>query len=61
MEELSLDMDDAELEEKLDAMIKADIISHGQSLFDYGVASTIFSTRCSETNYSVISVILLRH
>ena len=36
-------MDDAELEEKLDALIKADIISHGQTFFDYrGVRDNIF-------------------
>jgi len=43
LEKLSLDMDDSELEEKLDALIKADIISHGQTFFDYrGVGDNIF-------------------
>ena len=43
LEKLSLDMDDSELEEKLDALIKADIISQGQTNFDYrGVRDNIF-------------------
>jgi len=43
LEKLSLDIDDSELEGKLDALIKADIISHGQTFFDYrGVRDNIF-------------------
>ncbi len=43
LEKLPLDMDDAELEKKLKALVKADIVSQGQSNFDYrGVADNIF-------------------
>jgi hypothetical protein len=43
LEKLSLDMDDSQLEEKLDALVKADIISRGQTFFDYrGVRDNIF-------------------
>jgi len=43
LEKLSLDIDDSELEGKLDALIRADIISHGQTFFDYrGVNDNIF-------------------
>jgi hypothetical protein len=43
LEKLSLDMDDAELEEKLEALVKGDIISQGQTHFDYrGVQDNIF-------------------
>jgi hypothetical protein len=43
LEELNLEMTDSELEKKLKALVKADIISQGQSNFDYrGVADNIF-------------------
>jgi hypothetical protein len=43
LEKLPLDMDDAELEEKLEALVKGDIISQGQTHFDYrGVQDNIF-------------------
>jgi hypothetical protein len=43
LDELALDMDDAELEEKLEALVKGDIISQGQTHFDYrGVQDNIF-------------------
>jgi hypothetical protein len=43
LEKLDLDMDDAELEEKLEALVMGDIISHGQTHFDYrGVQDNIF-------------------
>jgi hypothetical protein len=43
LEKLPLDMDDSELEEKLDALVKADIIKKGQTNFDYrGVGDNIF-------------------
>jgi hypothetical protein len=43
LKKLNLDMDDSELEEKLDAMVKGDIISQGQTHFDYrGVQDNIF-------------------
>ena len=43
MEKLPLDLDDAELEEKLEALVKGDIISEGQTHFDYrGVQDNIF-------------------
>jgi hypothetical protein len=43
LEKLSLDMDDAELEEKLEALVKGDIISQGASKFRYrGVNDNIF-------------------
>ncbi len=43
LEELSLDMDDQELEEKLKALINADIINQGRTNYDYqGVQDNIF-------------------
>jgi hypothetical protein len=43
LKELALDMDDAELEEKLKALVKADIISQGSSNYRYrGVNDNIF-------------------
>jgi hypothetical protein len=43
LEKLHLDLDDAELEEKLEALVKGDIISQGQTHFDYrGVQDNIF-------------------
>jgi hypothetical protein len=43
LDELALDMDDAELEEKLEALVKGDIINQGQTHFDYrGVQDNIF-------------------
>jgi hypothetical protein len=43
LKELSLDIDDAELEEKLEAMVKGDIISQGASKFRYrGINDNIF-------------------
>ncbi|MCP5107577.1 MAG: hypothetical protein GY950_29585, partial [bacterium] len=43
LEKLPLNMDDAKLEEKLKALVKADIISQGQTNFDYrGVRDNIF-------------------
>jgi len=43
LEKLPLNMDDAELEEKLKALVKADIIKQGRSNFDYqGVQDNIF-------------------
>jgi hypothetical protein len=43
LEKLPLDLDDAELEEKLEAMVKGDIISQGASKFRYrGVNDNIF-------------------
>ena len=43
LEKLPLDMDDSELEEKLDALVKADIIKQGASKFRYrGVSDNIF-------------------
>ena len=43
LEKLPLDLDDSELEEKLEAMVKGDIISQGQTHFDYrGVQDNIF-------------------
>jgi hypothetical protein len=43
LEKLPLDMDDAELEEKLEALVKGDIISQGPTHFDYrGVQDNIF-------------------
>jgi hypothetical protein len=43
LEKLNLDMPDEELEEKLDALVKADIIQQGQSNFDYqGVQDNVF-------------------
>ncbi|UCH94152.1 MAG: hypothetical protein JSV88_28315, partial [Candidatus Aminicenantes bacterium] len=43
LKKLALDMDDAELEEKLEALVKGDIISQGQTHFDYrGVQDNIF-------------------
>jgi hypothetical protein len=43
LEKLPLNMDDAELEEKLEALVKGDIISEGQTHFDYrGVQDNIF-------------------
>jgi hypothetical protein len=43
LEKLPLDLDDTELEEKLEAMVKGDIISRGQTHFDYrGVQDNIF-------------------
>jgi hypothetical protein len=43
LEKLPLDMDDAQLEEKLEALVKGDIISQGQTHFDYrGVQDNIF-------------------
>ncbi|MCP4217315.1 MAG: hypothetical protein GY765_21910 [bacterium] len=43
LDDLALDMSDAELEKKLQALVKADIIKQGQSNFDYGsVRDNIF-------------------
>jgi hypothetical protein len=43
LEKLPLDMDDAELELKLKALVKGDIISQGQTNFDYkGIQDNIF-------------------
>jgi len=43
LEKLHLDMDDAELEEKLEALVKGDIIKQGQTNFDYqGVEDNVF-------------------
>jgi hypothetical protein len=43
LEKLSLDLDDAELEEKLEALVKGDIINQGASNFRYrGVSDNIF-------------------
>jgi hypothetical protein len=43
LKELALDIDDTQLEEKLEALVKADIISQGQTNFDYrGVGDNIF-------------------
>ena len=43
MKELNLEMTDGELELKLKALVKADIISQGQTNFDYrGVGDNIF-------------------
>ena len=43
LEKLSLDLDDAELEKKLKALVMADIINQGQTNFDYrGVQDNIF-------------------
>ncbi len=43
MKELELDMDDTELETKLEALVMADIIDRGQTNFDYrGVQDNIF-------------------
>jgi hypothetical protein len=43
LEKLPLDIDDAELEEKLEALVRADIIKQGQTNFDYqGVQDNIF-------------------
>jgi hypothetical protein len=43
LEKLPLDLNDAELEKKLKALVKADIISQGQTNFDYrGVQDNIF-------------------
>jgi hypothetical protein len=43
LEELKLDMTDSELEKKLKALVKSDIISQGQTNFDYrGVGDNIF-------------------
>jgi hypothetical protein len=43
LDELKLDMSDAELEKKLKALVKADIIKQGQTNFDYrGVQDNIF-------------------
>ncbi len=43
METLNLDMSDTELEKKLDALVKGDIIQQGQTNFDYqGVQDNIF-------------------
>jgi hypothetical protein len=43
LEKLPLGIDDAELEEKLEALVKGDIIGQGQSSFDYhGVRDNIF-------------------
>jgi hypothetical protein len=43
LEKLPLDLDDAELEEKLEALVKGDIITQGQTHFDYrGVQDNIF-------------------
>ncbi|MCP5107380.1 MAG: hypothetical protein GY950_28595, partial [bacterium] len=43
LEKLQLGLDDAEMEEKLEALIKGDIISQGQTHFDYrGVQDNIF-------------------
>jgi hypothetical protein len=43
LEKLSLDIDDAELEKRLDALVKADIITQGRTNFDYrGIGDRIF-------------------
>jgi hypothetical protein len=43
LEKLQLGLDDAEMEEKLEALVKGDIISQGQTHFDYrGVQDNIF-------------------
>jgi hypothetical protein len=43
LEELELDMTDGELEKKLKALVKSDIISQGQTNYDYrGVGDNIF-------------------
>ncbi|MCP5052572.1 MAG: hypothetical protein GY940_35720, partial [bacterium] len=43
LEELPLGLDDAELEEKLEALVKGDIIDQGQTNYDYrGVQDNIF-------------------
>ncbi len=43
LEKLSLDIDDAELEKRLKALVKADIITQGQTGFDYrGIRDNIF-------------------
>jgi hypothetical protein len=43
LEKLPLDLDDSELEEKLEALVKGDIICQGQTHFDYrGVQDNIF-------------------
>lgn len=43
LEELNLDMSDGELEKKLKALVKAEIIKQGQTNFDYrGVQDNIF-------------------
>ncbi|MGD2087834.1 MAG: hypothetical protein PVH61_16775 [Candidatus Aminicenantes bacterium] len=43
LEKLQLDLDDSQLERKLEAMIKGDIIGQGQTHFDYrGVQDNIF-------------------
>jgi len=43
LEKLSLDIDDAELEKKLEALVRADIITQGQTGFDYrGIGDNIF-------------------
>jgi hypothetical protein len=43
LEKLALDMEDTELEDKLKALVKADIIKQGQTNFDYrGVQDNIF-------------------
>jgi hypothetical protein len=43
LKKLSLDLDDTQLEEKLEALVKGDIISQGQTHFDYrGVQDNIF-------------------
>ncbi|MDQ1354196.1 MAG: hypothetical protein QG657_4505, partial [Acidobacteriota bacterium] len=43
LDQLNLDMTDGELEKKLKALVKADIISQGQTNFDYrGVGDNIF-------------------
>ncbi|MCP4156598.1 MAG: hypothetical protein GY757_53280 [bacterium] len=43
LQDLKLDMTDAELEKKLKALVKADIINQGQTNFDYqGVTDNIF-------------------
>ncbi|MCP5050491.1 MAG: hypothetical protein GY940_25225, partial [bacterium] len=43
LEKLQLGLDDAELEEKLEALVKGDIISQGPTYFDYrGVQDNIF-------------------
>jgi hypothetical protein len=43
LKELALDMDDSQLELKLEALVKADIITQGQTGFDYrGIGDNIF-------------------
>ncbi len=43
LDELKLDMTDGELEKKLKALVKSDIINQGQTNFDYrGVTDNIF-------------------